>query len=425
MSLVLLGLGTARPPHTISQDAMARAATPCCTATQRQRRLLPALYRKASVQSRHLAVLNQAGGPPPVTKAPSPTSPSMTPPAAEPDGGDAPDDARVERMLAVYPPAAAPSADTGAGVTPDRGPSVGDRMRRYPEEALTLAEAACRAALEEANIPAQAVGQLVVVTCTGFSAPGVDIGLIDRLGLPAGVGRTAVGFMGCHGAMNGLRVARSLADGLLQPGQVVLMCCVELCSLHFQYGWDPQKVVANALFGDGAAAIVGRPCATDGADELFKNSADATVNQLPRVAAHGSLLLPDSRDAMTWLIRDHGFEMTLSAKVPDLIRRHLRGWFEPWIQSQNLELSAIGGWAIHPGGPRVISAVEEALQLPVDADTGRAAGDASRDILQTHGNMSSPTVLFILDRLRALRTPRPWVTLAFGPGLTIEAALLR
>jgi len=373
MSLALLGLGTAQPPHAIDQSDMAASAEPCSCATDRHRKLLPALYRRSHVERRHSVVVN--------TNASNATRPVE------------------QRMLAFYPPA------TDAA---DRGPALSGRMRRYAEEALPLAVEACRAALADAGISPEQVGQLVAVSCTGFSAPGVDIGLIDALGLPATVGRTMVGFMGCHGAMNGLRVARSVAESLNGPGQHVLMCCVELCTLHFQYGWDPQKVVANALFADGAAAVVGR---TD--------AEAATEPASPRVTAHGSCLLPDSRDLMTWIIRDHGFEMTLSPKVPELIHEHLRGWIEPWLAKQDLDLAAIHGWAIHPGGPRVISAVEEALGLPA------GAGDLSREILRTCGNMSSPTVLFIIERLREADTPRPWIAIAFGPGLTIEATLIR
>ncbi|MEM9914270.1 MAG: type III polyketide synthase [Planctomycetota bacterium] len=379
MSLRLRGLGTAQPPHAIEQHVMAASAEPCSCATDRQRKLLPALYRRAHVDRRHSVVVNANNG-----EAALPVQ---------------------DRMLAFYPPATDDS---------DRGPALSERMRRYPEEALPLATEACRAALKDANVSPEQIGQLVVVSCTGFSAPGVDIGLIDTLGLPPTVGRSMVGFMGCHGAMNGLRVARGLAESQCKPDQHVLMCCVELCTLHFQYGWDPQKVVANALFADGAAAIVGQRDPVSGSDHSSANPSD-----LHAVTAHGSCLLPDSRDLMTWIIRDHGFEMTLSPKVPDLIREHLRDWIEPWLAEQGMTADAIQGWAIHPGGPRVISAVEEALAL------FPGAGDLSRAVLRDSGNMSSPTVLFILDRLRQSQTAPPWVALAFGPGLTIEATLFR
>ncbi|MEM1107240.1 MAG: type III polyketide synthase [Planctomycetota bacterium] len=382
MSLALLGLGTAQPAHAIDQQTMAASAEPCSCATDKQRKLLPALYRRTRVDRRHSVIVNATNG---EAKLPL-----------------------TERMLAFYPPASDEA---------DRGPALSERMRRYPEEALPLAAEACRNALEDADITPDQISQLVVVSCTGFSAPGVDIGLIDTLGLPATVGRTVVGFMGCHGAMNGLRVARALADSLTNPDEHVLMCCVELCTLHFQYGWDPQKVVANALFADGAAAIVGRPL--NDLPPGLSDSSTPLLAKLPGVAAHGSRLLPDSRDLMTWIIRDHGFEMTLSPKVPDLIREHLRGWLEPWLAEQGLDISQVQGWAIHPGGPRVISSVEQALDLFA------GAGDPSRQVLRDYGNMSSPTVLFILDQLRQANTLRPWVALAFGPGLTIEATLIR
>lgn len=385
MSLVIEGIGTARPSGGVDQTVLAAAAEPCSCGSDRERRLLPALYRRTTVESRHSVVADPA----------------------------VPDDVATqgERMLAFYPPAADPA---------DRGPGMTARMRRYPVEALALAERACHAALQDAGVDPSDITQLVTVSCTGFSAPGIDIGLIDRLGLPTTVGRTMVGFMGCHGAMNGMRVARSLVDaepasidGDASPGRRgrVLLCCVELCTLHFQYGWDPQKVVANALFVDGAGAVVG--CRMPDDPALLNGHAHA-----PRVIAHGSKLLPDSRDDMTWVIRDHGFEMTLSPRVPGLIAEHLRGWIEPWLARHGLSIEAVNGWAIHPGGPRIISAVEQALGLPAEA------GDASRRVLRESGNMSSPTVLFILQQLRQARAPRPWVAIAFGPGLTVEAALI-
>ncbi len=389
MTFVIEGMGLAQPSRAIAQAELAAAAAPCCCENEQQRRLLPALYRRAMVKQRHSVVVGGID------------ADAAAEGHGNGDGEDEDENAR-RRMLAFYPP---------ARTLGDRGPALSRRMRRYPQEALPLAAAACRAALHDAAVDPASIGQLVLVSCTGFSAPGVDIGLIDVLGLPAEVGRTLVGFMGCHGAMNGLRVAGALAGSQVGDGERVLLCCVELCTLHFQYGWDPQKVVANALFADGAAAVVG--CAMPGDPAELNGHASA-----PRIAAHGSLLLPGSRDAMTWTIRDHGFEMTLSPRVPDLIGEHLRGWLEPWLAMRGLAPRAIRGWAIHPGGPRVITAVEEAMGLDP------SAGDHSRAVLRDCGNMSSPTVLFIMDRLRQADVPRPWVGLAFGPGLTIEAVLV-
>jgi predicted naringenin-chalcone synthase len=208
--------------------------------------------------------------------------------------------------------------------------------------------------------------------------------------------------MGCHGALNGLRAARAFAGS--EPTARVLVCAAELCSLHFRFGWNADLAVTNALFADGAAALVGSGDSGDDADSW-------------RLAASGSYLTPGTADAMTWTIGDHGFEMTLNPKVSHQIGEHLRPWLRGWLARHGLELADIASWAIHPGGPRILDAVEDALGLD-----RRVTAD-SREVLAAHGNMSSPTVLFILERLRGRSAPRPCVALAFGPGLAIEAAL--
>jgi len=233
--------------------------------------------------------------------------------------------------------------------------------------------------------------------------PGFDIALIKLLKLAPTVSRTHVGFMGCHGALNGLRVASALVHA--DPEARVLLCAVELCSLHFSYGGDHGKVVANALFADGAAALVAG------------SAAQAPTNAW-RLLAAGSCLFPDSEDAMTWRTGDHGFEMTLSPGVPDLITQHLPSWLAAWLIQHGVTIPQVRSWAIHPGGPRILTAATSCLDLPPDATT------TSREVLAECGNMSSPTILFILERLYRRTAPRPCVALAFGPGLSVEAALL-
>ncbi len=132
----------------------------------------------------------------------------------------------------------------------------------------------------------------------------------------------------------------------------------------------------------------------------------------------GSFLLADSRDAMTWRIGDHGFEMTLSPRVPAMIESHLASWLVPWLRTHGVAVDDVGSWAVHPGGPRIMDAVERGLGL------AEGATDVSRRMLAECGNMSSPTVLFILDQLRREGAALPCVALAFGPGLMIEAALI-
>ena len=285
----------------------------------------------------------------------------------------------------------------------DLGPTMRTRMERYECEAGPLAARAAGNALQSGEIDPDSITHLVTVSCSGFYAPGVDVTLIKSLGLRTTVERTHVGFMGCHGAFNGLRVAKAFVES--DPKARVLTCAVELCSLHYQYGWDPEQTVANALFADGAAAAVGGG-AGDSSPEPW------------RLAATGSCLIPDSEDAMSWRLGDHGFKMSLSARVPDLICAHLRPWMESWLAQHGLTLPDIESWAVHPGGPRILKAAGKALGLERDAM------GVSRDILSQCGNMSSPTILFILERLRREDAPRPCVALGFGPGLVAEAMLL-
>lgn len=362
MALTIRGLGTAVPEHRMTQAEATDLARQVCASGDDQARALGILYRRAGVATRHTALPYQT----------------------------------VFEWLNAE--------DDGAVATCVRlGPTTQERMRVYAEHASSLAFRAASAALESARTPAAAITHLVTVSCTGFAAPGVDFALIGRLGLNPSVERVHVGFMGCHGSINGLRVARALAAA--DPAARILLCAVEICSIHYQMQWDPKKFVGNSIFADGAAAIVGlSPVQADASDW--------------RVAATASRLLPDSADAMRWTIGDHGFEMELSPLVPELIRRHLRPWFEDWLAGQGLAIAEIGSWAVHPGGPRILGAVEDALGL------NREALAMSRQVLSEYGNMSSPTVLFILERLRAQQAPRPCVMLGFGPGLMAEVALI-
>lgn len=278
------------------------------------------------------------------------------------------------------------------------GPTTAERMALYTAEAPQLAVRASGAALAESGFAPESITHLVTVSCTGFAAPGVDFALVSQLGLAPTVQRTHVGFMGCHGALNGLRVANAFASAA--PAARVLLCAVELCSLHYYYGSAADKLIANAIFADGAGAVVGT--GQGGGWHL---------------AASGSCLIPNSAEDMGWTVGDRGFEMALSRRVPALIARHLRPWLDGWLRDNGLSLADVGSWAIHPGGPKIVSAAQEALNL------GDSALAASRGVFAEYGNMSSATVLFILNRLRAEGAPRPCVALGFGPGLVAEAAL--
>jgi len=359
MSPAVLGLGTAVPPCAVPQGRAAAMTSAICGHNEAEAERLAVYYGLAGIARRHVAMLDP--------------------------GGDVPE------AVAASP----------------RGPSTRWRMERYEAQVVPLAVRAARAALDDSGLDPGAVTQVVSVSCTGFAAPGFDLGLIRHLELDPGVGRTHVGFMGCHGALNGLRVARALAAA--EPGARVLVCAAELCSLHFSYGPGSDRSAPNALFADGAAALVvgdAGPVSRDGGRGAW------------RLRANGSTLIPGTEGAMSWRVGDLGFAMTLAAEVPALIREHLPGWVRGWLGRHGLTPSDVGSWAVHPGGPRILDAAQAALGL------GREALAVSREVLAGYGNMSSPTVLFILERLIARDAPRPCVALGFGPGLAVEAALL-
>jgi len=283
----------------------------------------------------------------------------------------------------------------------DYGPGTQARMEIFEQEAPKLALAAARAALQDAGTSAQEITHLVIVSCTGFSSPGIDFELIRGLGLSPTVARVQVGFMGCHGMINGLRTARAFACE--NSRHRILLCSVEIASIHYSYELDGGSAIANALFADGASACV-----------LAAQEPKAPAWQ---VAATGSFFIPDSADLMGWRIGDHGFKMSLLPEVPDLIGHHLKESLENWLASYDLNIGAIRSWAVHPGGPRILDQTEKSLGL------SSGSLDVSRKVLNAYGNMSSATILFILDRLRLSDAPRPCVALAFGPGLVAEAAL--
>jgi predicted naringenin-chalcone synthase len=364
MSVDLLAVATARPTGTMTQQQALDLNLKSSALTPRRAGLLERLYRRSTVRRRASVLIGASG-----------------------------EEAPLEALADYYPPA---TGDNG------HGPTVSQRMRRYELEALPLAQKAAAQGIDTAGVGSDEIAQVVTVSCTGFAAPGLDTRLIRKLELRPTVGRSAIGFMGCHGGINGLRVASALASA--EPGSSVLLCAVELCTLHFHYGWDGGQAVANTLFADGAAAAILR--------------AGSSRDGSWRLRATGSCLLPNSTEDMGWRIGDHGFEMTLSSRVPSIIQAQLRDWLCDWLAAHDLAPHEVGSWAIHPGGPRVIDAVEKTLDLSPQETA------ASREVLAEYGNMSSPTVFFILRRLAERKAPRPCVMLAFGPGLVVEAALL-
>lgn len=279
-------------------------------------------------------------------------------------------------------------------------PGTAARMKRYEQTALPLAAKAIRSATL-ADQSWDSVTHLVTVSCTGMYAPGLGIDLIRELGLPPSVKRTAINFMGCYGAVIGLRTAADICKA--HPGANVLVVSVELCTLHIQQATDQDTLLAQALFADGAAAAW-----------VSDKPGPGLSLQLDSFATDLTLA---GYDEMAWHIRDYGFTMRLSAAVPALLRSGMQELADRLLQQQNWDREPI--WAIHPGGKRILQVAAEVLGI-----SGKQL-EASYVVMKRQGNMSSATLLFVLahiwEKLLPADVGRPLIGLAFGPGLTMES----
>jgi predicted naringenin-chalcone synthase len=284
------------------------------------------------------------------------------------------------------------------------GWSTEKRMRRYQVEAMPLGKEAVGRALTDAGIGADEIGLFAVCSCTGYATPGLDILLARDMGMSPNVQRLFVGHMGCYAALPGLS---AVADHVVARGRPALLLCTELTSLHIQPAsarTDIQQMVSHALFSDAATAVVLTPTTTRG----YEVSEVAAVTDA------------STADHMTWEVTDLGFRMGLSPQVPQVLSLHVRTVVDDLLSRHGLTRADVDGWAVHPGGPKILDVVEEQLELSPDAMA------ESRGTLAAYGNCSSPTVLLVLEALlRRPQSPRWVVMLAFGPGLTLYAALLR
>jgi len=283
------------------------------------------------------------------------------------------------------------------------GWSTAARMRRFVAEALPLGKEALTSCLADAGLEPSDVEQLTVVSCTGYATPGLDVLLARDLGLPASAQRLHIGHMGCYAALPALATA---ADAAVARGRTTLLLCLELTSLHIQPAdQDPEQMVAHALFSDAAAAVAVAPAGLGLELVDLASRTDATQAGL-----------------MSWDVTDLGFRMGLSPRVPGVLAGHVAEVVTDLLAAHDLAVDVVAHWAIHPGGPRIVDVVAARLGLRDDQVTD------SRAVLREHGNCSSATVLMILDRVLArpdLRRGDHVIAMAFGPGLTLYAALLR
>lgn len=375
MNAYITAIGTAVPPHKIAQSDVAHFMAKAHQLDAQERKRLYALYRASGIHYRH-SVLQDYG---------------------------------FTEGFSFFP--------NTQDLEPF--PDIHQRMELYRHHALELSyEAAidCLSHTPEEFSPSY-ITHLIYVSCTGMYAPGVDIELIGRLGLNTHVQRTAINFMGCYAAFNAIKVADSIVRA--NPEANVLIVCTELCTLHFQKSKAEDNILANALFADGSAAA------------LISGKRMASVTQLSLEQFYCDLA-PEGHQDMAWKIGNFGFEMRLSSYVPTIIKKGIRQLTQNLLSNLVLETDdfseaeesfPIDYYAIHPGGKRIIKVIEETLAIKKEDSI------YAHRVLKRFGNMSSPTILFVLKDLCQHFTvhdnDKHVLGLAFGPGLTLESMLLR
>lgn len=287
--------------------------------------------------------------------------------------------------------------------------SVSKRMEIFEANAANL----CRAAADDcfAHLPGLKptdVTHLVAFSCTGMYAPGIDIQLVESLGLDRSVERTCINFMGCYAAINALKSAYHIARS--QPDAVILLSGVELCSLHYQKSNNPNQIVANALFGDGAAAVI------VSAKDMKVQGITYCLENFYAEFEHAA------SNEMVWRIGDSGFDLHLTPEVPNVVRENIEPLLQKLFQKTGINQEDIDYYAIHPGGMKILEACEQALGI------SKTQNEVSYQILRDYGNMSSVTVLFVLkeymNRLTEADKGKKVLACAFGPGITMESMIL-
>jgi predicted naringenin-chalcone synthase len=269
-------------------------------------------------------------------------------------------------------------------------PSTAERMKLFERFAPRLAANALDN-LALSREERDRIRHVIVTCCTGLYAPGLDFAVIDHLGLSPSTERTMIGFMGCYAAINGLKQARHIVRS--EPGERVLLVNLELCTMHLQETQDLNQVLSFLIFGDGCAASL-----------ISSEGTGLEIDEFRAIQIEGT------RELITWRVGDGGFDMMLSGQVPRAIAQALRAQAESFGEAGRIDL-----WAVHPGGRSVLNAVQEGLGLCPEALW------ASRRVLSSYGNMSSATVMFVLNELmKSARAGQSGCAMSFGPGLTAE-----
>lgn len=288
-------------------------------------------------------------------------------------------------------------------------PTVLDRSDIFKEHAVSLAKEAIQDVFNKRNLTVSDFGitHLITVTCTGIYAPGIDASLIEQLNLPHDIFHTSINFLGCNAAFPALKLGDMIVRA--DKNAKVLIVCVELCTLHFQPKNNHDNLLSNTIFGDGAAAVI----VTDDSGAKPDYQGGMSIN------GFYSLLLDKGKDLMSWNITPVNFEMVLDAKIPEFIGNEVDDIVSKAGRKFNILPGKIDRWAIHPGGKKILDTIKKQLKLK-DTDL-----QYSYKVLDEYGNMSSPTILFVLNELmQAEHGPNETIfSIGFGPGLSIETAL--
>lgn len=288
-------------------------------------------------------------------------------------------------------------------------PSIEYRMQYFNKAALPLCIKAIENCIKDKTHYSQ-ITHLITVSCTGLSAPGLDIDIVQSLKLNSTINRTSVNFMGCYAAIHALKQADYICKS--DANAIVLVVCVELCTIHFQKINDLDNTFANLLFADGAAAAL---VMADNIAQKHKFKGFAIKN------FHSQIELSGKQD-MTWQLSSTGFLMSLSSYIPQLIEKGFKNLFEDSINRLKIKKQDISHWAIHPGGRKILEVIQKELEL------GKSDLESSYKVLKNFGNMSSPTILFVLkdiwDNKADANKKELTYGAAFGPGLTMESLIL-
>ena len=273
-----------------------------------------------------------------------------------------------------------------------------ERMKLYRENALPLTLKAARNCMD-GYLSSNQITHLITVSCTGMSAPGLDLQLAECLRLPADIFRTSVNFMGCYAAVHALKLAKLICD--TSPKANVLIAVTELCTLHFQKEFNADNAASSLLFADGSAAIL--------------VSASMKGRSVLRLKNFHSQIIYKGKADMSWELSSKGFLMSLSSYIPDIIQQDISALLQNVLQANQLNQEDITHWCIHPGGKKILDAIEQQLKLdPCDLRF-------SRKVMANFGNMSSPTILFVLKEILETEKDIGHIFgVAFGPGLTME-----